>query len=85
VFMSFWIVNLEVFGKMQSMAKTVIKSGKNLRFRTSSEAKYFHKVRKSCPVLSFGELNTFTVKQKTVLNFVKGISKGTFRALIALN
>jgi hypothetical protein len=84
VILSFWIIVLEVCGKGHSIGKKVLKSWRNLKFQSSSEAKYFHKVRKSCPVIYFGAPNTFRIRRKTFLNFVKGISRGTFRALIAL-
>jgi hypothetical protein len=41
-------------------------------------------MRKACPLMAIGIPGTFTVKRKTVLGFMKGISKGTFRAIIAL-
>jgi hypothetical protein len=84
VIMCFWVTVLEVCGKEYSMGMRVLKSWKYLKFQSSVEAKYFHKVKKTCPVIQIGLAGFFTVKRKTVLNFMKGISRGTFRALIAL-
>jgi hypothetical protein len=84
VIMSFWVIVLEVCGKEYSMGMRVLKSWKYLKFQSSVDAKYFHKVKKACPVIQIGMAGFFTVKRKTILNFMKGITRGTFRAVIAL-
>jgi hypothetical protein len=65
VILSFWIIVLEVCGKGHSIGKMVLKSWRNLKFQSSSEAKYFHKVRKSCNVIYFGVPNTFRIRCQT--------------------
>jgi hypothetical protein len=81
---TFWSFLLEVCGQQDSLCKQVLKSWKNAQFHNSFEAKYFFKMRKACPIIQIGVPGTFTIKRKTVLNFMKGISRGTFRALMAL-
>jgi hypothetical protein len=84
LFTVFWILTLELCGHYHSKCKMVLNSWRFLKFSNSSEAKYFFKMRKACPLMAIGIPGTFTVKRKTVLGFMKGISKGTFRAIIAL-
>jgi hypothetical protein len=80
----FWSSVLEVCGQQDSLCKQVLKSWKNVQFHNSFEAKYFFKMRKACPIIQIGVPGTFAIKRKTVLSFMKGISRGTFRALMAL-
>jgi hypothetical protein len=80
----FWTFVLEMCGQQYSKCRKVLDSWRFLKFAKSSEAKYFFKIRKTCPVMSFGVAGTFTIKRKTVLSFVKGVSRGTFRALMTL-
>jgi hypothetical protein len=84
VLMIFWIFVLELCGRESSIGRRILKSWKLLKFQSSSEAKYFHKIRKAYPLIQIGVPGLFTFKRKTVLSFVKGISRGTFRALMAL-
>jgi hypothetical protein len=80
----FWSFLLELGGQNDDLCKQVLKSWKNVQFQDSFQAKYFFKMRKACPRIQIGVPGTFTIKRKTVLNFIKGISRGTFRALVAL-
>jgi hypothetical protein len=82
--MILWIIALEICGQQNSKCKEVMDSWRFIKFQNSSEAKYFYKMRKICPVIHIGILGTFTVKRKTVLTFAKGISRGVFKELLAL-
>ena len=43
-----------------------------------------NKFAKSCLSISFGKSGVFLVRKKTVLNFIQGILRGTFRAVSVL-
>lgn len=59
-----------------------MKSWKEIYFKDKKEAKWFSKFRKARKELELGKKGVLTFKRLTVLKFLRGIIKGTFRALL---
>lgn len=79
-----WAWILEICGRYNAESKKTLDSWKFLEHRGKEEKKLMSKVRKSCRPFSFGEKGIFVIKRMTVLKFLRGIVKGTFRALLTL-
>jgi hypothetical protein len=80
----FWNVTLEACGRFHMDATKAQKSWKLLPVRNNKEAKYLSKFRKSSRPLAIGAGEIFKIKRLTVLKFLRGIVKGTFRALLTI-
>jgi hypothetical protein len=78
----FWFIILEVCGRFYMEAAKSLKSWKLLPVRNRMEAKYLSKFRKASRPLVIGFGEVFKIKRLTVLKFLRGIVKGTFRALL---
>ncbi|CAL8106445.1 unnamed protein product [Orchesella dallaii] len=80
-----WTFILYLGGYMHKMSEKTLRSWKVHPWGSKNERKMMSKFRKSCrPVLiQFG--NTFVIRKRTCLKFLRGITKGTFRALLALS
>lgn len=79
-----WIILLSLAAIFAKEAKVTTKSCKYFEFSSKLEKKYMSKFAKSCKPLFVGKEGVFRVSKKTVLKFLQGIVRGTFRALITL-
>lgn len=79
-----WIIVLTLSATFQKGAVATIRSWKYFEFSSKFEKKYMNKFRKSCKPLCIGTKGVFRITKKTVLKFLQGIVRGTFRALITL-
>jgi len=83
-FQALWLTVLRCGGLFQMHSVRTLKSWKYLKFNSKSDAKYVSKFRKSCKPLRIGIEEFFTIRRLTILKFMRGIVKGTFRALLTL-
>ncbi|CAL8106442.1 unnamed protein product [Orchesella dallaii] len=81
---SSWTFILFLGGYMHKSSERTFRSWKVHPWGSKNERKIMSKFRKSCrPVLiQFG--NMYVIRKRTCLKFLRGITKGTFRALLAL-
>lgn len=79
-----WISMLSLASTFHKEATTMKRSWKGFQFATKLERKYMSKFAKSCKPLFIGKEGVFRISKKTVLKFLQGIVRGTFRALITL-
>jgi hypothetical protein len=79
-----WNAILEVSGRFHMDATKSLKSWKLLTVRNKMETKYLSKFRKAARPLAIGFGEVFKIKRLTVLKFIRGIVKGTFRALLTI-
>jgi len=77
-----WPVVLESCGKLHQQGSAIIRSWRYMN--CGRHRKYFSKFRKRCKPFSVGTQGLFTIKRLTVLKFLKGITRGTFRMLLTL-
>lgn len=78
-----WTLFLTVAGQLFSSSKKTLGSWKLERW-TGAERKFMMKFKRSFRPLSICAGKFFVVRPKSALNFVKGVSRGTFRSLIAM-
>jgi hypothetical protein len=78
----FWFSILEVCGRFYMEATKSLKSLKLLPVRNRMETRYLSKFRKSTRPLTISYGEVFKIKRLSVLKFLRGIVKGTFRALL---
>lgn len=62
----------------------VLQSWKKLPGSSREEMKYMGKFRKSCRPLYLGYPGVFRITRATVLIYIQGVSRGTFRVLLGL-
>ncbi|XP_035712320.1 uncharacterized protein LOC110855753 [Folsomia candida] len=79
-----WASVLELCGQFCADSKKTLSSWKLLENVTPREKKLMSKFRKTCRPFKFGQEGMFTIKRLTVLKFLRGIVKETFRAVLAL-
>ncbi|OXA37094.1 hypothetical protein Fcan01_28165 [Folsomia candida] len=79
-----WISFLHVSGNFYQLSQRTLKSWKEIKCRNTLERKYLSKSRKACRPLKVGADGVFTIKRLTVLKFIRGIIKGTFRAMMTI-
>lgn len=79
-----WITVLTLSATFQKEAVATRRSWKSFEFRTRFEKRYMNKFTRSCKPLYIGTGDVFRISKKTVLKFLQGIVRGTFRALITL-
>jgi len=84
VFQSFWIIFLNLSGLFLKHSTETIESWKYLSFSSSKDEKCFKRFRKSCRPLKIGHGRYYSIKRITVLTFLRGIMRGTFRAVLTL-
>jgi len=77
-------IALSFGGLVNNHGKATLKSWKAFDFHSKKEYKCVCKFQKSCKPLKCGMEGYYTVQSVTVLNFHKGITKGTVRALLTL-
>jgi len=84
LFQSVWIIFLNVCGLFFKHSAATIASWKSFEFKKTGDSKVFGKFRRSCRVLRIGHGELYAIKRLTVLTFLRGIIRGTFRALLTL-
>jgi len=84
VFQTVWFTILTCGGLYHVHSGRTLKSWKYLKFSSKEEAKMISKFRKSCRPLGIGLVGYFISRRLTVLKFMRGVVRGTFRALLAL-
>ncbi|CAL8072491.1 unnamed protein product [Orchesella dallaii] len=80
--MFLWGLVLKVFGRMDVWSQKTLKSWKDHNWGSVRDNKYMRKFRKSCRPLRIGYGRCYIIRPLSVLKFLKGISRGTFRALL---
>jgi len=75
---------LDCAGKLYSIGENVLKSWKFCDWGSRWRNKYMQKFRKSCKPIRVHYKSSYTIKKLTVLKFIRGIVRGTFRSLLAL-
>jgi len=84
LFLGFWTVFLNVCGLFLKHSEGTIRSWKRLTFKDPMDAKIFARFRKSCRPMKVGQGDYYTIKRLTVLTFLRGIIRGTFRVMLTL-
>jgi hypothetical protein len=79
-----WLTFLSLAANVNTYGKSTIKSWKFLKVENKTERKYISKFAKSCKPMCWGKQGFILIRKKTVLKFIQGIVRGTFRAVIAL-
>jgi len=79
-----WMAFLQYGGLFHMHAKRTIKSWTLMHFNNQIEAKFMMRFRKSCRPLSVGTVGYYTITRVTVLRFLQGTLRKTFRALLTL-
>lgn len=79
-----WISVLSLGGLLHTHASKTVKSWKYLNYESMGEAKYMGKFRKSCRPLVIGTPGIQRITMVSVLKFMQGIIRGTFRVLLAV-
>jgi len=82
IVLCFWCATLEVSGRFHKSAAKTIQSWKFMKQKSRHDSKLMSKFRKSCRPLAIGFEQIFKIKRLTVLKFIRGVIKGTFRALL---
>lgn len=81
-----WAVFITLAGKLFSDSKATLSSWKIERWATSEkDRKYMKKVKRACQPLSVSAGKYFILRPKSALNYLRGVSRGTFRSLIAVS
>jgi hypothetical protein len=82
--MFLWIIVLELSGRFCENAKQTLKSWKFMKFDDKLQGRYMKKFRKTCRPLNIGLDGYMRINRLAVLKFIRGITKGTFRALLTV-
>lgn len=78
-----WITLLTLASTFHKEA-VATRSWKGFEFRWKSEKRYMAKCARSCRPLYIGTGEVFQISKRTVLKFLQGLVRGTFRALVTL-
>ncbi|CAL8085927.1 unnamed protein product [Orchesella dallaii] len=81
----FWMVVLELGGRLHSRGREMLKSWKLHDFGDKSVNRCMSKFRKSCRPLAIHYGRTYVVRRLSVLKFIRGLTVGTFRLLLAVD
>jgi hypothetical protein len=79
-----WLIILELSGRFYENAKQTLKSWKFMKFEDKLQGRYMKKFRKTCRPLKIGLDGYMKINRLAVLKFIRGITKGTFRALLTV-
>ena len=73
-------------GYLEKSGRRILKSWKYhlASLRNGKERKYLRKFRLSCKPLSISYKTMYTIKQASIMVFVRGLLKGLMRALLAV-
>jgi len=78
----FWTLSLETAGRYQRDSTEVLISWKFMKHNDTRQAKLMRKYIKRFQPLVVSARSFFKIKRLTVLKYLKGIVRGTFRALL---
>ncbi|CAL8085452.1 unnamed protein product [Orchesella dallaii] len=81
----FWMFVLELGGRLHSRGREVLKSWKMHDFGDKGVNRCMSKFRKSCQPLSMNFGRTYVIRRLTILKFLRGLTTGTFRLLVAVH
>lgn len=84
--MNAWCLTLKFGGLFREKSKETLKSWKMFRGKggTGKGGKYLRKLSKSCRPLFLGTEGYFIMGRLSILKFLRGIVKGTFRMLLTI-
>ncbi|CAL8081110.1 unnamed protein product [Orchesella dallaii] len=77
-----WTLTLHIGGQMHVRSSQTLSSWGRHDWGTPRDNKMMSKFRKSCLPLKLGYERTFIIRRLTVLKFLRGVIKGTFRTLL---
>jgi len=80
----FWTGILWAAGKFGSISCATIQSWELFPWNSRADRKYIIKFKRSCPPLLIGVQGVFNITKVSVLRFLQGLIRGTFRALLTL-
>ncbi|CAL8128199.1 unnamed protein product [Orchesella dallaii] len=81
-FSLYWTTLLSFGGYLYVHCRRVLLSWKYHTWNCSSDTKLMSKFRRSCTPITLQFGTTFIIKSLTVLKFIRGLTVGTFRALM---
>ncbi|CAL8085930.1 unnamed protein product [Orchesella dallaii] len=81
----FWMYVLELGGRLHSRGREVLKSWKFHNFGDKNVNRCMSKFRKSCRPLALNFGRTYVIRRLSVLKFIRGLTVGTFRLLLAVD
>ncbi|CAL8085921.1 unnamed protein product [Orchesella dallaii] len=81
----FWMVVLELGGRLHLRGREVLKSWKLHDFGDKSVNRFMSRFRKSCRPLAIQFGRTYVIRRLSVLKFIRGLTVGTFRILLAVD
>ena len=79
-----WSLTLELCGRFHNDSKQTLGSWKLMNFSSGLERRLMMKYKRSCKPLVVGKEGVYTIKRLSVLKFIRGNIKATFRALLTL-
>lgn len=81
----FWASSLAIGGHMYWFGKKILVSWKCYSWSNRRDKVYMSKFRKSCKPLMLNFGRTYVIRPLSVLKFLRGISRGIFKALLTIN
>jgi len=78
-----WSAALEIGGRLNLEGKRLLRSWKDWNW-SNKDKKLINKIRNSCRPISLRAGGFHIIKRTSVLKFLKGIVRGTFRALLTI-
>jgi len=79
-----WSVALELSGRLELGSRRLLRSWKNWNWSVADK-KLLSKFRKSCRPICMRAGSYHVIQRTSVLKFLRGIVRGTFRALLTIN
>ncbi|CAL8132165.1 unnamed protein product [Orchesella dallaii] len=80
----FWCVTLALGGYVFSKSLETTRSWKNWKWKSRFDGVIMTKFRKSCKPFMINYGNMYVIKRRSILKFMKGLTRGTFRVLLAI-
>lgn len=82
---TFWVVVLHVGGMFREQSKVNFRSWKQIDCKGNFlDQRYISKFKRSCRPLSIGYEGMFVMRKLSVLKFLRGVVRGTFRIFLTL-
>ncbi|CAL8085918.1 unnamed protein product [Orchesella dallaii] len=81
----FWMLVLELGGRLHLRGREVLKSWKLHDFGDKSVNRCMSRFRTSCRPLAIQFGRTYVIRRLSVLKFIRGLTVGTFRLLLAVD
>ncbi|CAL8132175.1 unnamed protein product [Orchesella dallaii] len=80
----FWSIFLSLGGHVYAHSTVTRRSWKNWRWESRLDGVIIAKFRKSCKIFMVNYGNTYVIKRRSILQFMKGLTRGTFRVLLTI-